>query len=247
MSLIEILSFFGIPTAITTSIIFIFKKYYGTKIENTFQRSMESYKQELIVATENAKFDFQRKIQDFNLFTTKKHEVYGELNKLLLTAEGGILNLYGLRTELSYEEYNREDLKKLMDREGFPEGKMDEILKFFDANDKFNAILLMKHFLRIKEFRDANNELINARNFFWASIFYFSNEVEEKIKVIFIKLAALLIRQEQIFQAPDTAHELRNKLGLESIELKKNIPDLIEKLLVNMKQELSVGYYQKNS
>ena len=246
MSLIEILSFFGIPTAITTLIIFIFKKYYGTKIENTFQRSMESYKQELIVATENAKFDFQRKIQDFNLFTTKKHEVYGELNKLLVIAEGNILNLYGLRTELSYEEYNKNDLTNLMEKEGFPEGKMNEIIKLFEVGDKYKAILLMKHFLRIKEFRDANNVLITARNFFWASIFYFSNEVEEKIKIIFEKLAALLIRQEQIFHAPDTAHDLKNKLGTESIKLKEEIPHLIEEVMAQMKQELSVGYYHKN-
>ena len=42
---------------------------------------------------------------------------------------GNILNLSGLRTELLYEEDNKNDLTNMMEQEGFPEGKMKEIIK----------------------------------------------------------------------------------------------------------------------
>ncbi len=246
MSNLDYIILFGIPSSITSLVIYLFKKYYEKKIEITLQQKLESYKQELTIATENAKFDYQRKIQDFNLFATKKHEVYGEMNKLMLIAEGKILNLYGLRTELKYEEYNSNDFQNLMEKERFPNGKISEIIDLINQGDREKAIQNMRHFRRIKEFQDSSNSLINARNYFWASNFYFSNEVEKELKIIFDKLSALFIRQEQVFKAPESAHEIRNKLGLESIKLKEEIPPLIENSLSKMKQELSVGYY-KNS
>jgi hypothetical protein len=131
-----------------------------------------------------------------------------------------------------------------MEKEGFPDGKMTEIIGFINQGDREKAIQSLRHFLRIKEFQDGYNSIINARNYFWASNFYFSDEIENQLKIIFDKLSALFIRQEQVFKTPEAAHEFRNKLGLESIKLKEEIPLLIENTLSKMKQELSVGYYK---
>lgn len=246
MSIQEFLVLFGIPASITTLLFFILRKYFGTKIDTAFKKNIEKYKQELLVATEHSKFDFQRKIQDFNLFTSKKHEVYGELNKLLLIAENYITGLFGFRTELSYEEFDKIDLKKVMENSGFPNGKINQILNTIDEGNRIEAIIMMKKFLGLKEFRDSNNALINARNYFWSSIFYFSDKVESLVKDILSKLTSLLVKQEQIDQLPEVAQETKNKLGLESIELKREIPIILENIMEQMKEELSVGYY-KNS
>jgi hypothetical protein len=72
---------------------FAFRKYIGSQIEHLFGKRLEDHKHQLNMITETAKFDFQRKIHDFTLYTTKKHEAYAELNNALQDVAGKICDL----------------------------------------------------------------------------------------------------------------------------------------------------------
>ena len=50
-----------------------------SRISHKYQKAIESYKHELNTINEQQKFNYQRWITDFGLFTQKKHEAYAEL------------------------------------------------------------------------------------------------------------------------------------------------------------------------
>lgn len=84
--------------------IFAFRKYIGSQIEHLFGKRLEDHKHELSLITEAAKFDFQRKIHDFTLYATKKHEAYAELNNALQNAAGKISDLEDMQKEHNFTE-----------------------------------------------------------------------------------------------------------------------------------------------
>src|ERR1035438_4153898 len=156
-------------------IYFIGEKFLSTKIENIFNKKLEEYKHQLNLSTESAKFDFQRKIQDFSLYNRKKHKTYLKLHRILLESEARICGLYGGQSELTYQEHNEKDIRKLMETENFPEGKIEEIFQLWQYKGKESAINEMKKFLRIIEVKKADNSFILLKNHYWNSKLYFSN------------------------------------------------------------------------
>ena len=77
----EILKYVTASSVAIALLFFFAKKYIAIFIENKFDEQLETYKHDLSLITENARFDYQRKIQDFNLYTIKKHERYVEIHK----------------------------------------------------------------------------------------------------------------------------------------------------------------------
>lgn len=62
-----------------TGIGFLIKYLIQKKIDSYFTKKIETYKQELAIITENAKYDMSKKLFDFEAYASKKHEVYPEL------------------------------------------------------------------------------------------------------------------------------------------------------------------------
>jgi dsRNA-specific ribonuclease len=63
---------------------FLFKKTAENFISNHFQKQLEEYRHQLNYIAEEKRFDFQRMLNDFSQYSSKRHEVYPELYKLLL-------------------------------------------------------------------------------------------------------------------------------------------------------------------
>jgi len=225
---------------------FIAKKYLGSKIENIFNKKLEKYKQQLDLSTESARFDFQRKIQDFSLYTVKKHKTYLKLHKLLLEAEAHICGLYGGGTELTYQEHNEKDIRNLMENENFPEGKIEEIFNVWNQRGKDSAIKRMKNFLRIIEVQKADNSYIFLKNYFWNSKLYFSKKVEEKSNEIVNLLGSLMAHYETLERMSfETKRKQKDSIE-RADEIKSKVRPSIDELILIIKSELAVGYYQIN-
>ena len=84
--------------------IFTFRKYITSQIEHLFGKKLEDRKHQLSLIMEDTKFDFQRKIHDFTLYATKKHEAYAELNNILRDVAGKISNLEDMQEEHNFTE-----------------------------------------------------------------------------------------------------------------------------------------------
>jgi len=94
MNFWEYLYVLGIPPAIVALIFFVLRKFLGGKIDFNFNKKLAEFNNQLQISTESARFDFQRKIQDFNLYTVKKHEKYIKLYELVLEVKYTIDNFH---------------------------------------------------------------------------------------------------------------------------------------------------------
>lgn len=119
--LIKILiNYIAIPSVVTTILVFVLKRYLSNKVDHYFQEKITLFKHQLDLSIEAEKFNYQRKIQDFSLYTVKKHEKYVSLYELLLDAESRICGFYGIKSVPTYQEYNEKDIRELMNNENFP-------------------------------------------------------------------------------------------------------------------------------
>ena len=75
-------------------------------IELKYSKSLEKYKVGLQEISESTKFQYQRKLVDFNLYTSKKHKCYINLYEAMVKAEGYVFSLHGLSLRSNYEWCN---------------------------------------------------------------------------------------------------------------------------------------------
>ncbi len=216
----EYLFIYLAPIGIPTFLFFLFKKYFGGIIDSTFTKEVESFKHKLEIATEEVRFSFQKKIQNYNLFIQRKYTACEELQRLMLNSESRICSLYGIRREPTFEEYNKEDFILLLEKYNFTKGKIEELLSSFNNIDVF--IKNIKKLLRFKEIRDSALSVNELRNHYWISKLYLSEDLDKGTKIIIDKLEKLQIRYE-------TLHEMswevskQNNSGDEAQALKEEI------------------------
>lgn len=234
----------GVPALVTSLLFYILQRWFSSKIESTFQKNLKSYQQKLDITTEEAKFDLQRKIQDFGLYTSQKHSCYIEFHKLLLEAESYVLGLYGLKSSPTYEEYNDIDLKKLMEKEKFKNGKIEEIFGIIKSEGRDVGIEKMREYLRLIEFQRAENSVALCKNFFLTSKLYFSTKLDKLISKFLDVLFDLFSIYELLPKIPRDATEERQEYSKKSYKLKKDVNTILEKIISQMKIELSIGYYE---
>lgn len=228
----------GTAFVITTLGSFVIKRYLSNTIDAHFNEKLENYKHQLNSLTESARFDYQRKLKDFDIYTNKKHTSYVEFNNLLLTAHGRVTGLMGLRSMPTYQEYNEEDIRKLLEKEHIPDGMRKDILLLFESN-RDSAIEKIRELLRRIELHDAKQSRQDALNCLLLSKLYFSDKVFEKSKALLLKLGELYLSYEWVIEGRNLPTEDAGK-EQERID---EINTLLDDVIALMKNELSVGYY----
>lgn len=197
-------------------------------VKNNAEKNLENHKQKLNVHTENLKFDLQKKIHDYGLYSGKRHEIYPELFKLLLLADGNVHGLYGFRRNLSFSEFNEDDIKVFMQARKISEGKQREILNLWNLR-KDDAIDELEAYLRVLEIQDARKSLIEAKNFLLLSDLFLSELVSQKSDELFGALNKILVFIE--FPSPGDYRE-RDKISEE-------VKGLFADLKMLMRKDLS--------
>jgi len=238
-----LINYVAIPSIVTTILVFVLKKYLSNKVDHYFQEKITLFKHQLDLSTEAEKFNYQRKIQDFSLYTVKKHERYVSLYELILEAESRICGIYGFKSVPTYQEYNEKDIRKIMTDENFPEGKIDEIFDIWKNQGKDSAIEAMRKFFRLVEVQKASNSFDAFKRQYVLSKLYLSDSIDNKISEIIGTLAAVLAHYESFAQLPfEVRREMKEEIR-ESAKLQESVRPQIEELTELLKKELAVGYY----
>lgn len=71
----------------------------------SWQENLNKQEQEFQSAMERMKYDFNRYAEDFNLYTTKRHESYLKIHQALLDAESQVLQLRGFIQIPDFSKY----------------------------------------------------------------------------------------------------------------------------------------------
>lgn len=238
-----LINYIVIPSTVTAILVFVLKKYLSTAVDHYFQEKITLFKHQLDLTTEAEKFNYQRKIQDFSLYTIKKHEKYVTLYELILEAESKICGIYGFKSVPTYQEYNEKDIRKVMTDENFPEGKIDEIFDIWKNQSKDEAIKAMRKFFRLVNVQKASNSFNAFKNQYLFSKLYLSETIDKKISEIIRTLSAVLAHYETFEQFPfEVRREMKEEIR-EATKLQESVRHQIVELTELLKKELAVGYY----
>ena len=192
--------------------------------------------------TEKERYNYQKKIHEFSLFTVKKHESYIDLYQSLLKAYGWLDGLYGFISDLTYQEYNKDDITGLMKENKFPKGKIEEVLLTWDENGKEYALEVMKEFRRLVDFSEARNAIVMAQKCHHLNRLYLSRELEEVSKKIIEDLKQIHISFEVVEQFSKSNRKQSLSTFRESKEKLKEALVSIEELISIMKSEISSSF-----
>lgn len=212
------------------------KQLEGYKSE--LQQDMKIHEQKLQVLTEEAKFDFARRQQDFGLYNTKRHEVYLKLHQAISEAQSRVINLHGYKELPDYSRYSKEEITKWLDDSKFGQEQKDSVLKYWDTN-KAMAVQEAYKLLTILEQHKAGIAIGEAQNLMIANQLYISDMVLFEARDLIRDIGILLIN----YKSKD---EDLVRLHAESKEVKVKIEEEFNKVTKHMKQELKKGYYDED-
>lgn len=143
-------------TAIIAALWFLVRYLIQKKIDSYFNKKVETYKQELTIITENAKYDISKKLYDFEAYASKKHAVYPELYRLVFEPWSE-LSQYNRRlgpgAAVGKDKMNMQILKSSYNEDITPTiDKLNEAYDYFYKNELYLS----------KDVAAANNKALDA-------------------------------------------------------------------------------------
>lgn len=200
-------------------------------IEYGFQRRLEDHKHELSLAAEAARFDYQRRISDFNLYSSARHESYAELWKLIRAAHGRILEL-ARPVAQEFDYFDADDVEKYLIRKGIPSGKRTEVLQVW-INDRSAGVAALNAVVASSDAHEAVTAFISVNNQFVARDLYLSDPVSKATGFILGQLDMLRVN----LQSPE------GKESIKSVVLQHEVYEAVQQLKRSMQDELARGDY----
>ncbi len=229
---------FVVVVGIVTSVVWLppLKKWLDQRIasgvKHQFDKRLEDHRHSLQMLTEAARFDYQRRMQDFSLFASKKHEINARLFELLRIAEGAAHGIRGPGHSLTFEEYNEADLLRYMTDQNIVEGKREEIIKIWQSS-KQDGIQALKEYLSVIGIGKAKANRQHVINFVLANELYLLPDV---VKAVYRCLALFGNR------IADAEYDL-DALMRPPIR-PQEITEAVEAVRELLRKEISIGYYE---
>ena len=149
------------------------------RIDFEFAAKLENHKQDLEVLTESAKYDFQKKLTNVGLHTSRRPEAYNEAYRAARVAHGLLLNQRGLRQVPTFEEYNADDVMAYLEGRKAPKGFIEEMRRNWET-DRPAAVRTLGPYARMLDLQAAENAFTEAKNSAYINELYFSDPVVER-------------------------------------------------------------------
>jgi len=200
--------------------------------KNELQCDIRGHEQKLQVMTEQTKTELGKKLQNFGLYNTKKHEVYASLYATFIHAYQKIADSLDGNTYFMnvLKGYTMEKLKNHLE-----EIDADDVIisKYADNwdNVRLNQEQLnsLCHCIKKLKTELASNELNKTKNEFLRLMLYTSKDVEDKMWKIHSKLFDMVMNKDDSIQL--TNDENFVKLRTETDNLLRELKDMLRQEL----------------
>ncbi|QTL49960.1 hypothetical protein [Priestia aryabhattai] len=216
--------------------------YLKQGITHHFNKELALFNAEIAVQAESRKLDFDRKMHDFSIYSTKRHEFYPELFKKLhkvIADFKGVEDIVLISTEfIALEDKNTftnylNDLGVIFNER--LKNQIDELFKEYERDSDLDKHLLKaRHVIEHHLLTEIGKKYDALHEFYIGNLLYFSDDVSKESNILIQGLGYLL--------APITIPpHLKEKFNKEL--LCQEIESGLFKLKEIIKNELSVGDY----
>ncbi len=224
----------------------IIPQWVSKAVDNKFNEKLETHKHELNKLTEEAKFNYQRLLSDFNLYSVKKHEHYIELYNVLIRAHGRVMCLASPLKQLStYDFFDESDMREYLIEKGTPSGKTEELIIKWKKDRKAGTKEIQEHEAFIEEW-NAERDVNILNNTYLGSQLYLSDDLNKLFEQLVSDLRSFFINCKREYKpiGGQISAEEYIRISAENSVLEKKIDINKGKIIVKMQSELSVGYYK---
>jgi hypothetical protein len=173
-----------VTAALVVSVAVLAARAYVERFaRQSLEKQLETHRHELQLQAEAARFDFQRRLTDAGHYIGKRHEAAAEVYRAYREAHGLVMRLRGFSSMLTYEEFNREDMQRVMETREVPLGKQEDILSLWDT-DREAAKRKWRPYERMLDIQYADRKLREATNAAMLNELYFPDEVIRAIDAL---------------------------------------------------------------
>ncbi|PSR26003.1 MAG: hypothetical protein C7B46_20385 [Sulfobacillus benefaciens] len=206
------------------------------RFQNELDKKLEDHKSMLQRASSEAQFDYQRRIQDFNFYASRKHETYPEVYKKILEAESNLLQIYGVKYYPDFNQWSANEIEQNLSESRVPQVQITSIIQIWNANKQKAIQELTNLYNRIEKNR-AYDSFFLAKNTWLLSSLYLSENANKLCEVLFQNLASYMA----LIQYPSSNGSHQRQ------QFEQVIKNQMDKISTLFKKELSAGYYNEES
>src|SRR5437773_6745283 len=205
----------------------IIDEWIRSRVSHHFDKELESHRHELALEAERVRAQHQRLLHNAAIVTQRKHAIYRKLFHLVHVAMGGIVHLYGVRQEPSFEDYSVPDLEQYMTSRRFPGKTKAAILAEWEV-DRKSAMRELRATERLADIAEAERAYSQAWNYFIGNSLYLPDRISDKTRAAFEPLAKIVA----FAKFPDPGR------GQQVTEWTKQATELVERLRLLLRDEL---------
>jgi hypothetical protein len=229
------------PAAVAGLVSALFPVITKAKLDSHFTKQLEAFKAQLSGLADAARFDYSRRLADFNLFAAKRHEVYPEVyRRYRATFDAYQQYRSAYHRNPGYKTRNEAEVRELMTKTRVKADAQEEVVAQWNANRDegfrlLTAALDRRYSLRARAVFD------RAQDFWLANYVYASKDVRAMVSSLVPKLREYVVYLEQ------TPFEERQRDEVTKTKWKTmegEVRDQLEALTDALRDELRRGDYE---
>jgi hypothetical protein len=175
------------------ALVFYLRERVKNLAREATDKAMADYQHRYDTLLARINADHQRQLQEFGLFATKQHSVYGGLYKRAREAEGRFYACIGIYSGISFDNFDLKAAEDYMQSRNVIHVDSHPIRLAFQAGDISDARRALTDLEFRLAIRDANNAFERMKTFHALYELYLSDAVREKFANLRGNLAACAV------------------------------------------------------
>lgn len=156
-------------------------------VGHQFDERLEDHRHALQITAEQARYEFQRDLADYNRLAARRFEAAEQTYSAARVAHGAVAGLFGVRQLPSFEGCNEHDVTQFLEDNQVPQGTISRIIETLRADWDKGVDEAHKELRRVDVHR-AGAKLQEARNELYLRELYVSEKAAEKFETLFAAL-----------------------------------------------------------
>ncbi|WP_409275865.1 hypothetical protein V1499_09955 [Neobacillus sp. SCS-31] len=225
-------SSFFVSFLTSTLVVSLFQYLSQAGVNNFFTKKLELFKEQINITAEQRQYEYEKKIQNFNLFSSRKHEIYPELYKIIKKAYD-TLSIYEINTTLPRLE-NIKSIDLFLKDRNIPNEFLSKVYERWQGHDVPISFILQR-ILSLYTYEMTRKLITDAHDYYYGVDIYLPEELSETISLLLRNMIFLITAYGSY---AETGIITDHDIDFDK-QLKYELQDYMKTVKENIRKELS--------